>query len=70
MSVEGVDFGSVALSAAARDLTAPLVLLRQLSFQLDSQLGGEAQPAVSRTLEQMRVVIPGAGTGAVGWIVS
>ena len=46
MSVEGVDFGSVALSAAARDLTAPLVLLRQLSFQLDSQLGGEAQPAV------------------------
>lgn len=57
MSVEGVDFGSVALSAAARDLTAPLVLLRQLSFQLDSQLGGEAQPAASRTLEQMRVVI-------------
>lgn len=57
MSVEGVDFGSVALSAAARDLTAPLVLLRQLSFQLDSQLGDVDYPAVNQALEQMRLTI-------------
>ena len=57
MSVEGVDFGSVALSAAARDLTAPLVLLRQLSFQLDSQLGENESSAVSQALAQIRLTV-------------
>ena len=57
MSVEGVDFGSVALTAAARDLTAPLVLLRQLSFQLDGQLAANESPATRQTLQNLRAAV-------------
>ena len=57
MNVEGTEFGAVALSAAARDLTAPLVLLRQLSFQLDAQLGADEQPATVDALRQIRLTI-------------
>lgn len=57
MSVEGVDFGSLALASAARDLTAPLVLLRQLSFQLDVQLSDNLSPEAKQTLDRMRVAI-------------
>ena len=57
MSVEAVDFGSVALAAAIRDLTAPLVLLRQLSFQLDGQLAGQANSDVQITLANIRSAI-------------
>lgn len=58
MSVEAVDFGAVALTAAARDLTAPLVLLRQLSFQLEQQpaLRTVDGPA-GQALQQMRLTI-------------
>lgn len=56
MSVEGRDFGAVALMAATHDLTAPLVLLRQLSFQLDQQIG-RALPDASKSLAQMRLAI-------------
>ena len=49
MSVERVDFGAVALAAATRDLTAPLVLLRQLSFELDElALPAEAADTLAR----------------------
>ena len=57
MSVEGVDFGSVALTAAARDLTAPLVLLRQLSFQLDGQLATNESPVTRQTLQNLRAAV-------------
>lgn len=57
MSVEGSSFGSVALMAATRDLTAPLVLLRQLSFQLDSQLSEIDQPATAQALSQLRLTV-------------
>lgn len=57
MSVEGVEFGTVALSAATRDLTAPLVLLRQLSFQLDAQLANGNQANASEALEQIRLTV-------------
>ena len=57
MSVEGVELGTVALSAATRDLTAPLVLLRQLSFQLDAQLANGNQANASEALEQIRLTV-------------
>ena len=57
MSVEGVDFGSLTLTSAARDLTAPLVLLRQLSFQLDAQLSDNISPETKRTLDRIRTTI-------------
>lgn len=38
MSVDGVEFESLALTSIARDLRTPLVRLRQLSFQLDNEL--------------------------------
>ena len=50
MSVEGADFSSTALAAAARDLTAPLVLLRQLSFQLDGQLSDDSGDSTGQVL--------------------
>lgn len=56
MTVEGKDFGAVALMAASHDLTAPLVLLRQLSFQLDQQLS-QTNPEAAGILEQMRLAI-------------
>lgn len=58
MSVERVDdFGAVALMAATRDLTAPLVLLRQLSFQLESQPEFQQSLTTRQALEQMRLTI-------------
>ncbi|MDO4271411.1 MAG: ATP-binding protein [Candidatus Saccharibacteria bacterium] len=58
MSVEAVDFGAVALTAAVRDLTAPLVLLRQLSFQLEQQSDLQAMDSpAERALQQMRLTI-------------
>lgn len=44
MKVEGVDLDKVALVAATRDLTAPLVLMRQLSYELEGcQTARDAQ---------------------------
>lgn len=58
MSVERVDdFGAVALMAAARDLTAPLVLLRQLSFQLEQQPELQQSLSTRQALERMRLTI-------------
>ena len=52
-----MDFGSVALGAAARDLTAPLVLLRQLSFQLDGQLSDASGDSTGQVLERLRLTV-------------
>ena len=57
MSVEGADFSSTALGAAARDLTAPLVLLRQLSFQLDGQLSDASGDSAGQVLERLRLTV-------------
>ena len=57
MSVEGADFSSTALGAAARDLTAPLVLLRQLSFQLDGQLSDTSGDSTGQVLERLRLTV-------------
>lgn len=57
MSVEAVDFGSVALRAAARDLVAPLSRLRQLSFQIESDTQSNLSPETAQALREMRLTV-------------
>lgn len=57
MSVEGLDFESVALGAATRDLMSPLVLLRQLVMELEHQYGGASELVQSDTLANIRLTV-------------
>lgn len=57
MSVEGLDFESVALGAATRDLMSPLVLLRQLVMELEHQYGGKSELVQSDAFANIRLTV-------------
>lgn len=54
MKDEGVDLSALSLTAVARDLRAPLVLMRQLSFQIQSDLGPDSV-AAEQALKRLRL---------------
>ncbi len=55
MKWEGLDLGALSVAAASRDLRAPLVRLRQLSFELAE--GDSIKSGESAVLEQMQLTL-------------
>lgn len=57
MTVEGANLGKTALRLVARDLGAPLALLRQLTFELDNEVALAGVVGTSRACAEMRQAV-------------